>query len=172
MSLNEEGNDNMVVEKRELHQCPNDGCENSCFGKQCSECHIKMINERSNNFKDCCDCEKSFYAIRKDGSFRMRCRSCQEEYNNKHISICNFCGNSYHAKLANGKVYNKCYYCYQKSINTSCETCGDKSFGQKFCKPCYESTKQYHTYEKKKCDNTGCSNITTYPLCTSCKFGY
>ena len=169
MSLKEEETN---ILKRELHPCPNEGCENSCFGKQCSQCHVKMINDKLNNFKKCCDCEKQFYAIRKEGTFRLRCRDCQEEYNTKYISTCSGCGNTYHSKLTNGKVYDKCYECYQVSINTCCETCGAKSFGQKFCKPCYEKTRQnFYTYENKKCNNSWCENITTYPLCSACKFG-
>ena len=48
MSLKEEETN---ILKRELHPCPNEGCENSCFGKQCSQCHVKMINDKLNNFK-------------------------------------------------------------------------------------------------------------------------
>jgi hypothetical protein len=156
--------------KKEFRMCPNEGCENSCFGKQCSGCHIKMINERSNNFKECCDCNKKFYAIRRDGSFRMRCRECQEEYNNNHISVCVGCEKSYHSRLSNGKVYDKCYECYQKTMNTKCESCNNKSFGRRLCKPCYEFSRKSMVYEKKKCDNEWCDNITTYPVCSTCKF--
>ena len=158
----------MNVEKvesieRKQHQCPN--CPNMCYGKQCSECHLKMMEKIQGI---CLDCEKSFYAIRQDGTKRKRCKECQDSYNEKHISVCPDCKNTYHAVLEDGRKFDKCYKCYQDSMN-KCAKCDKNAYGQKFCRDCYQNEKANRVErEVKNCRTETCSNTTTYTYCRSC----
>jgi hypothetical protein len=162
-------NKNIAKPTDTIKQCPN--CPNMCFGKQCSECHKKMIEKTQGS---CIDCEKLFYAIRQDGTKRKRCKECQEYYNEKHISICKVCKNTYHAVLDDGRKFDKCYKCYQNSIN-KCEKCDNTVYGQKYCRGCYQNERQNRqevVYVEKKCKSDDCINITTYTYCKTCNDNY
>jgi hypothetical protein len=164
----------MKSDNRVPHPCPN--CSKMCLGKQCSDCHLKMV-EKSQG--ECGDCKKQFFAIRPDGTRRKRCKECQDKYNETHIAICKGCTKTYHAVLEDGRKFDKCFECYQKSMSTTCETCNGKSFGQKFCKPCYEvaknkkfESKQTNDRPLKKCATKSCAKQTTYRLCRDCNYTY
>ena len=154
-----------IQKNKVLHPCPN--CEKMCYGKQCTECHFNMMEK---NKGTCADCACSFQAQRKDGSMRKRCKDCQTSYNEKHIAICKICSQTYHALLDDGRSFDRCYTCYQESINNKCEACGNKAFGQKFCKPCYEleKTKKMQNMQLVKCRNKSCNNETTFTYCRDC----
>jgi hypothetical protein len=162
--MNVEIQENKYMEsERKQHQCPN--CTNMCYGKQCSECHIKMMEKIQGN---CLGCSKAFYAVRQDGTKRKRCKECQDSYNEKHISICPDCKNTYHAVLDDGRKFDKCYKCYQDNMN-KCAKCDKNAYGQKFCRDCYQSEKLNRVErEVKKCKNETCFNNTTYTYCKSC----
>ena len=156
-----------IIEKneRKQHQCPN--CPNMCFGKQCSECHLKMMEKIQGN---CLDCSNTFYAIRQDGTKRKRCKDCQDVYNEKHISVCPGCKNTYHAMLDDGRCFDKCYKCYQDSMN-KCMKCDKNAYGQKFCRDCYQSERPKRVEVErveKKCKTEKCLATTTYTYCRSC----
>ena len=170
----------ITFQKKELHKCPY--CENTCFGIQCKQCHIKMLEEQQGI---CIDCNTSFHAVRKDGSKRRRCISCQTIYNEKYISKCPICSSSYHAYLDDGRFFDKCFSCYKKSFH-QCSNC-DKSTKIEYdlCKLCYHEEKKnkYNNYsiptsnikrfftkelELFKCEITGCSNISSSRICTQC----
>ena len=164
--------------EKTAHKCPN--CENMCLGKQCSECHLKMIEKFQG---DCNDCKKPFYAVRPDGTKRKRCKDCQTKYNIDHIAICSGCTKTYHAVLEDGRKFDKCFECYQISMGTACESCNNKSFGQRFCKPCYETfkSKKFNNQKQKgedtsrplkKCNTKDCMKQTTYNLCKDCNYSY
>jgi hypothetical protein len=165
----------------ELHPCQY--CEKTCRGKQCKECHLKMVESKQGN---CIDCDKTFYALRSNGSKRRRCIDCQTTYNQKHISQCPICKNDYHAFLEDGRVFDKCYTCYQNSL-IECKNCDKKiSNNQPLCKNCYQEQKQYkvkllsmddnisdgyeNTYKnyERTCRTKNCQNITTYTFCRDC----
>ena len=123
-------------EKKELHKCPY--CDNTCFGIQCKQCHLKMLESQQGT---CTDCSKEFHALRKDGSKRRRCITCQGVYNDKYISKCPICSCSYHASLDDGRIFDKCFSCYKKSFH-QCSNC-DRTTKIEYdlCKICYQDEK-------------------------------
>lgn len=134
----ENNNNNTVVveEEKKLHPCQY--CEKSCYGKQCKECHLKMIEKQQGV---CLDCHKTFFAIRKNGSKRRRCLDCQDAYNNKYIAECPDCKMTYHAYMEDGRVFNKCFTCYKKSLH-KCEKCENYTkFEYALCRICYQNRK-------------------------------
>jgi len=171
----------------DLHPCQY--CERPCKGKQCRECHFDMLAYKQGQ---CCDCNKVFTAIRKDGSIKKRCNECQYSYNLKHISICPSCGLTYHAYLSDGRIFDKCYKCYQSSI-TKCQNCDKFAFnGYALCKQCYQETKKsdweeptIHPHVKRKkyqfddiisgilpCKKLDCLNFTNSTFCKECHNEY
>ena len=50
------------VKSSNIHPCPY--CNVPCFGKQCKNCHNKMIEDKN---AECIDCTEQFYALRRDG---------------------------------------------------------------------------------------------------------
>jgi hypothetical protein len=153
---------NQILEK-ELHPCQY--CGKTCKGKQCKECHLKMIKNRQGN---CMDCNNLFLAVRLDGTKKKRCLECQKEYNNKYISNCYLCGNDYHAFLEDGRVFDKCYDCYKKTI-LECVICKEKTINNyNYCRSCYNENKNNLLSlndDKKsiKSDNTSVSNDSNSP---------
>lgn len=167
-------------------------CSKPCFGLQCKQCHLNMIASREAN---CVDCDNSFPALRKDGSKRSRCSSCQETYEKLHIAKCPDCGENFHALLKNGKSYSKCLPCYKKDF-TACTKCTKTTRVEyPLCKECYTSEKsEKHftvtykksdknftiTYKKTKesdyplheCKTKGCENKTSYSLCSNCNISF
>lgn len=170
--LNEEqiNSENTVINNsgsKEPHPCQY--CGTSCFGKQCKQCHLKMIEIRSGI---CQDCDKSFLAQRKDGSKRKRCFECQAVYNQKYISTCPFCKSDYHAYLDDGRVFDRCFPCYQSTFH-KCERCDNKTKGEfNLCKSCYEQDRQNRYFSDNttmlKCKNETCDNVSRYTFCKTC----
>ena len=159
------------IETRVAHPCQY--CSRSCFGKQCKECHVSMVSAREGK---CVDCSEMFYALRKDGSKRIRCNTCQDAYAKIHISNCSDCGESFHAVLKDGRTFNKCLNCYKKEF-TNCKNCSKTTRVEyPLCKECYTTEKSLSTKKKEKkpvyeshaCNTKGCPNKTTYSLCFSC----
>ncbi len=177
--------------EKDLHPCQY--CGKTCKGKQCKECHLKMIKNRQGN---CVDCNILFLAVRLDGTKKKRCLECQNNYNNKYISKCYLCGNDYHAFLEDGRVFDKCYDCYKKSI-LECIICKEKTINNyTYCKTCYnehknklyllslnDDKKSYdsdttHSSISSKspikirvlhlCKNKDCKNRTLNEYCKSC----
>jgi hypothetical protein len=161
----------------DLHPCQY--CLKMCRGKQCKECHLKMVESKQGQ---CLECEKTFYAIRADGSKRRRCLDCQNNYNAKYISQCPICKSDYHAFLEDGRAFDKCYTCYQNSF-TECINCSEKApNGHPLCKNCYleeKSKVSILSYNSnpgsvsdiktlRECQNEGCLNQTVYSYCKSC----
>lgn len=161
----------------ELHPCQY--CSKICRGKQCKECHLKMVESKQG---ECLDCKKSFCALRTDGTKRRRCIDCQNNYNTKYISQCPICYNDYHAFLEDGRVFDKCYKCYRNTF-TICEKCKENTHGcHRLCNNCYLEEKSkfsllsYNSNSSsisdirilKECLNDECSNQTIYSYCKSC----
>ena len=163
------------IETRTAHPCPN--CTKPCLGRQCSECHMKMLEKQTGK---CDDCDIDFPKIRPDGTTRKRCKECQTKYEAIHIATCPICKETYHAILKDGRTFDKCYKCRQESLNNKCESCGSKAFGHKFCKTCYDTSRKAN-YENRgrgdtfrderplvKCKTLKCNNTTTYAFCREC----
>ena len=117
---------------RTLHPCQY--CRRSCYGLQCRKCHIDMIASRSG---ECRDCKQMFIAIRKDGSKRVRCQSCQELYFNKYIRNCEDCNANFHSVMKDGRVFKKCLTCFKKNF-VKCINCNNNTHvSYPMCKTCY-----------------------------------
>jgi hypothetical protein len=113
-------------------------CDKPCVGKQCKECHLKMIAKSKSK---CVDCEQIFFAARKDGSLRERCKECQDKYNNQFMAKCPSCKNMYHAILKDGRIFDKCYECYKKGIIYCESNCGNKTInGHSLCVGCHKAS--------------------------------
>jgi hypothetical protein len=175
----------------QLHPCQY--CQKICKGKQCKDCHFKMIEKKQNI---CIDCNNTFFALRKDGTKRKRCTDCQEEYNKKYISVCPVCKEDYHAFLDDGRIFDKCYNCYKNTLTNECQLCKYKTLdGQLFCKKCYIEQKNNNirllsfnddeisikdniyftnTFKpyKRTCRNKDCDNISTFTYCKDCYIKY
>lgn len=127
--------ENKII-NNELHPCQY--CGKTCKGKQCKDCHLKMVEKKQGQ---CINCKNIFYALRLDGTKRLRCFDCQSIYNSKYISKCPICKIDYHAFLEDGRVFNKCYNCYKNTL-IDCKKCSNKiPNNQQFCKNCYKQEK-------------------------------
>jgi hypothetical protein len=139
------------IKNNQLHPCKY--CGNTCKGKQCKQCHLKMISRQF----DCIDCKNRFVAL--------RCYDCTEKHNENIKNTCPDCGITYTNVSNKGKYFEKCYECYQKGFS-NCELCNKRCFKQyKYCKSCYEDlrdkqSKEYYSdyssyselsYENKSC---------------------
>jgi hypothetical protein len=150
-----------------VHPCQY--CEKPCKGKQCKDCHLKMVSKLQGK---CADCETVFLAVRKDGTVRKRCKDCQDAYNDKHYAKCPDCKEQYYAFLEDGRVFSKCFDCYQKTKTINkCEKCDSKTYKDNtLCSPCYQESKKTAVKEKetRPCKKDGCKNLTIYTFCKSC----
>jgi len=134
------------------HQCPY--CPNTCLGKQCKECHKKMVETRNATFDEtknsyCCDCNKPFMSLRKDGSKRVRCFFCQKIYKETYIINCPDCNIEFHSRnKKDGRIFDKCFSCYKKRF-TKCRNCEKNTLIEyPLCKECYFHEKQAYIKEK------------------------
>lgn len=136
--MTEETNNIIIPEKKtkELHPCQY--CDAMCFGKQCKDCHFKMLETQKGV---CLDCHSTFHAIRKNGSKRRRCMECQDAYNKKYIAECPECQMTYHAFMEDGRVFEKCFTCYKKTLH-KCSNCDSfTKFEYALCRNCYQTRK-------------------------------
>jgi hypothetical protein len=131
-------------EKKVAHPCQY--CSKPCFGLQCKDCHLKMLDERNAN---CIDCETSFYALRKDGSKRKRCFDCQKIYAETYYKNCSGCNESFRFMLDNGKVFEKCSRCYASRKEEREE-------------------KEQNTKDLQNCATKRCPNKTSHTFCSHC----
>jgi len=155
----------------DVHPCQY--CTKPCRGKQCKECHFKMLAKIQ---AKCGDCDKIFVAARKDGTMRKRCSDCHAEHVKKHYATCPGCSEQYHAILEDGRVFDKCYNCYQKSF-TVCKSCPNRTFkGAELCSDCYKASRPARTHYApsdatyQSCKTEGCKNTTTYTFCKDCNY--
>ena len=166
--------------KKDAHPCQY--CGNPCYGKQCKQCHLKMLDSQKGV---CMDCNSSFHAVRRDGSKRRRCTECQTSYNSKYISQCPDCNNTYHAYMEDGRVFEKCFGCYKKSLH-KCTNCDNfTKFEYALCRNCYQTSdrdggdrggrRRFHSSPRElqlfKCNTEICENLTSKNLCKSCYIG-
>ena len=144
----------------EPHKCLY--CEKLCYGKQCKECHLKIINEKDGV---CRDCKQGFKnATRKNGTKRQRCTPCQLLYNEIYIRSCPKCDNEYRAFSDSGKRYSTCFECYKNSFR-KCAKCDNKiKEPYLYCLECYNNKNSL----LKKCKTADCTNDTRYVFCESC----
>ena len=162
----------------DLHPCPY--CNTLCFGKQCKNCHNKMIADKS---ADCYDCGEQFFALRHDGKKNKRCKKCKVKYDEEHQGRCVECNEIFNSVLEDGRIFDKCLDCYKKGFK-KCEKC-DKSINSTFdlCRDCYQEQKQQYQENKKKspieeervlkdCQTKGCLNKTSSSLCPKCFESY
>ena len=153
----------MIRQNFDIHPCRY--CNNPCKGRQCRNCHIKMINNKQG---ECIDCSKIFNALRINGTKKQRCFDCQSIYTKHHISVCNICGNNYHAILKDGRKFAKCYNCYNEEF-TNCKNCNKRCLKKyDICKDCLEVDKHNITLIESKCRNNNCENKTFYCFCKEC----
>jgi len=178
-NISDEPRDTFV--KKDAHPCQY--CGNSCYGKQCKQCHLKMLDSQKGV---CMDCNSTFHAVRRDGSKRRRCTDCQTSYNNKYISQCPDCNNTYHAYMEDGRVFEKCFGCYKKSLH-KCTNCDNfTKFEYALCRNCYQTSDRggggdrggrgrFHSSPRElqlfKCNTDICENLTSKNLCKSCYIG-
>jgi hypothetical protein len=155
-------------EQVEIHPCQY--CEKPCRGKQCKECHLKMVAKKQGK---CIDCNQVFLAARPDGTMRKRCLNCQNAYKEKHIACCPGCGEDFHAFLDDGRVYKSCFKCYEASFS-KCERegCEKRTFeGYPFCGECYQEERKKKDKEASfanVCKKLGCGKKTDYTFCREC----
>ena len=143
--------------KTETHPCQY--CEKPCIGRQCRDCHLKMISKTKSK---CLDCNQIFQSLRKDGTQRVRCKECQERYNDTFMAKCPDCVNSYHAFLKDGRIFEKCFDCYKKNIKF-CSKCNKKTInGHDLCVGCH---KQSIKTGECKC---GADTNNGFSLCIKC----
>jgi hypothetical protein len=171
-------NNNKVSTTKVAHPCQY--CGQQCFGSQCKNCHLKMMSEREGN---CNDCSKTFPAMRKDGTMRIRCAPCQEVYNSTYIANCSGCGDDYNTKSKDGRFFDKCYSCYKKKF-TKCKNCdGSTLVEYPLCKSCFvtdrakkpssivsssSSKSSSKKFDEHRCNMSGCTSMTTYFYCKPC----
>ena len=142
----------------ETHPCQY--CEKPCVGKQCRDCHLKMVSKSKGK---CVDCDQIFFAMRKDGTMRSRCKECQDTYNSKFMAACPGCKNSYHAILKDGRIFDKCFDCYKSSIKMCSKCTKNKTInGNELCPPCHKESIKTGTC---RC---GADTVNGYSLCISC----
>ena len=164
------------------HKCQY--CDNLCFGKQCKQCHLKMVAARD---ADCCDCSKSFPALRKDGTKRIRCFDCQQVYEKEYVKKCPDCDENFHALSKDGRMFDRCFSCNKKRF-TKCRNCENSTFvDYPLCKTCYSSERDEKKVardnresrnntrvsedterETRPCKTLNCKNMTEYSLCQKC----
>ena len=138
----------------EFHPCKY--CGNSCKGKQCKQCHLKMISRNH----DCIDCDIKFTSL--------RCFSCQDFHNKNNLSTCPDCSNLFLSFTKDGKCFQKCYECYQNGF-ANCKKCNKRCFKQySFCKECYFTTKIDEVVLETNCKSKDCTNKTAYIFCQEC----
>ena len=157
----------MDTNESRFHVCSN--CSvNMCANMICRDCHMKMCQKREGK---CVDCEKTFMALRHDGTKKQRCFSCQEAYNLKYINVCPKCGSNYHSTSKDGRSFGMCFKCYQQSF-VICARCNRKStLKHPLCKKCYEETKEDledKTKVQKDCKTKECDEKTYYTYCNKC----
>ncbi len=122
----------------DLHPCPN--CNFPCLGKQCKDCHFRMVFEK-NKYANCCiDCRNHIEndIIQKSGK---RCRNCQNNYIRNNSIECknNKCKNLFIGTTTlNGKRFCYCKECFLYLKNNN----------ECFCNEC--SVVLYFNYEKQK----------------------
>jgi hypothetical protein len=157
-------------------------CKTPCFGKQCKNCHLKMMENRKGN---CIDCKNEFNALRTDGTKRKRCFTCQEKFNETFVRICKDCNSQYRYMLNDGRKFNICFTCYQKKLK-KCDKCDNMTFEKlPLCKICYNNDKKNFIKETedqssssstssedivitKKCQTIDCDTLTSYTFCKNC----
>lgn len=131
-------------------------CAKPCFGLQCKECHLKMIENLSG---ECSDCKQSFRKKREDGTNRKRCLPCHKNYMGAYIGMCG-CGQTFKKLLEDGRKFDKCFTCYQSSKN-KCRKCDSYAFkDNNLCYECYHSP--------KKCTNCDKTTVRNNELCSDC----
>ena len=137
----------------EIHPCKY--CGNSCKGKQCKQCHFKMLSRN----QDCIDCNIKFTSL--------RCFSCQNFHNKNNLSTCPDCGNLYSSMSKDGKSFQKCYDCYQNGFS-NCKHCNKRCFKEySFCKNCTDVLNKTENVETT-CKSKDCNNKTNYDFCAEC----
>ena len=143
----------------ETHPCQY--CEKSCIGKQCKDCHLKMVAKSKSK---CQDCEQIFFATRKDGTLRDRCKECQNKKNKEFMAMCPGCNVYYHAILKDGRIFDKCFDCYKSGSKLCITKCGKYTInGYDLCVACHKDSIKTGTCTK-------CSNDTVngFSLCINC----
>jgi hypothetical protein len=145
-----------IKEEPEIHPCKY--CGTSCKGKQCKQCHLKMVYKK----QECNDCKKNFIAL--------RCFSCQIDFNER-MSECPDCGKLYYGISKDGKIFKKCFDCHQNDF-ANCKNCGKKCFKKySFCKDCNYNDKNNdkNSIENlNNCRTKDCNNKTKLMFCSEC----
>lgn len=70
--------------EKQPRPCPNDGCKNFCFGRQCKHCHSKMIKERQITT----DQDEDYQHFPK---FKLKEKQKEYHYRRTHLKICTQC---------------------------------------------------------------------------------
>ena len=120
----------------DLHPCQN--CNKQCFGLQCKECHLKMVEEKKANMTKCTDCDKSFNSKKLDGSKNTRCFECRKSWYKKNFKACPGCKENYRYLLDTGKTIDMCRGCYRSTMFHKCSTCDNTThIKTTMCSWCY-----------------------------------
>ena len=159
--INMELNDNFLnTENNEIHPCKY--CGASCKGKQCKQCHLKMISKK----QECIDCKKNFISL--------RCFSCQSDFNER-MSECPDCGKLYYGVSIDGRIFKKCFDCYQNDFS-NCKKCGKKCFKKySFCKDCNIEENINNIDDGTNiniCKSKDCNNKTKLIFCKECYINF
>jgi hypothetical protein len=139
--------------QNEIHPCKY--CGNFCKGKQCRDCHLKMISTQC----ECIDCSIKFIPL--------RCFNCENFQAKNSLNNCPECGNIFCSLSKSGKTFQTCYDCYQNDFS-NCKKCNKRCLKKySFCKQCYPLVKNEEDIEKK-CESKDCYNKTNYNFCQDC----
>ena len=152
-------NDNFNDNNKFLHACKY--CGNMCKGKQCKQCHFKMISRIHN----CINCKTEFLAL--------NCFNCQDHYNKHNLSTCPDCDETYTAFSKDGKFFDKCYKC-NTTMFSKCQNCNKRCLKQyTYCKICFEKMINNNIdLPINICKTNECQNTTKYIFCKNCYKNY
>ena len=149
----------------ELHPCPK--CHFPCFGKQCKDCHFRMVFEK-NQYRNCCvDCRNH---IDSDYQHLKRCRNCHYSYmllQNRVKCKFIFCKNIIKARSESCKKNSYCDHCFshlKKNNECFCEDCSSVLYfnyekDKNKCRTCMKNKKinmRTKSLDKNKFNNSRC----------------
>ena len=106
----------------DLHPCPN--CQFPCLGKQCKECHFRMVFERNKNNNNCIDCGNEIESeIRQTKG--KRCRCCQITYNRNNTRKCKhiFCRKIFISWNSKFSYCKDCFFFLKSKNENFCKDC-------------------------------------------------
>lgn len=180
---------------RDINLYPCDTCKKLCYDKkQCRNCYLQMMAQGKN--AECSDCHKKFNGVRRDGTKKLRCDTCHQNFIKTNIKYCIDCDESFFSPSSQSTKIERCKKCYDQykldNPFTQCISCKKRFQGfrhsdaSKIVDKCYDCYQQFKkdnplpTKQKKildksmverqlqKCTADHCNNETYYTFCKKC----